>query len=151
MSSPVEQQDGEVRLTVLESFLAGTVPTTASIAHSLGISPDAAGASFERLAGGRAFVLVPETHELLMAAPFAARPSGFAVHLQGNAAVIQANCVWDALGIASMTHRDADIDTECPCCRESLRLEVRGDQVTGEGIVHFAVPAARWWDDIGYT
>lgn len=136
---------------MLEAFLAGAVPSVASTARLLGIPSSDAGASFARLAEGRAFVLVPGTQELLMAAPFAARPSGFAVRVHGNPAVIEANCVWDALGIAAMTDRDAEVDTECPCCGEMLRLEVSGDQVTGEGIVHFAVPAARWWDDIGFT
>ena len=151
MATSPDKLDREVRLAVLEAFLAGAVPTVASTAHSLGIPTSEAGMSFTRLAEGRAFVLVPGSQELLMAAPFAAKPSGFAVRLHDRPAVIQANCVWDALGIAGMMHLDADIDTSCPCCGEALRLEVRGDQVTGEGVVHFAVPAARWWDDIAFT
>jgi hypothetical protein len=34
-----------------------------------------------------------------------------------------------------------------------LRLEVRDGALEepSEGVIHFAVPAARWWDDIGST
>jgi hypothetical protein len=33
-----------------------------------------------------------------------------------------------------------------------MRLEVRGGALAhGEGVVHFAVPARRWWDNIGFT
>ena len=26
-----------------------------------------------------------------------------------------------------------------------------GDLLETDGVVHFAVPAARWWDDVGFT
>jgi len=34
-----------------------------------------------------------------------------------------------------------------------LELEVRGDELVrgSELLVHFVVPARRWWDDIGFT
>lgn len=63
-----------------------------------------------------------------------------------------ANCAWDALGIAAATGRDVKIATECADCGAPLALAVRGGMLAaGKGVAHFAVPAARWWDDIGYT
>ena len=31
-----------------------------------------------------------------------------------------------------------------------LRVEA-GELIDGDGLAHFAVPAAHWWDDIGFT
>ena len=41
----------------------------------------------------------------------------------------------------------------CACCDETLRLRVEdGELVEGSDVlVHFLVPARRWWDDIGFT
>jgi hypothetical protein len=61
-------------------------------------------------------------------------------------------CIWDALGIAAALHADAVITALCGDCGTPLTLEVRNDTlVRSEGIVHFAIPARRWWDNIGYT
>lgn len=135
----------------MHEFLTGSVPTDATVAGSLGISRAEAGEAFERLAAGRAFVLQSGTRDIRMAAPFAARPSGFTVRLLNRQVTVEANCVWDALGVSGMLHEDVDIATTCPCCNEALSLQVRGDAVEGAGVAHFAVPAAHWWDDIGFT
>ena len=53
---------------------------------------------------------------------------------------------------AAALGRDAVIDAPCGDCGEPMRLEVRGSKlVRSEGIVHFAVPAHRRWDNIGFT
>jgi hypothetical protein len=64
-----------------------------------------------------------------------------------------ANCAWDALGIPAALHTDGSVRSECPDCGEPLELEVRdGELVRGsELLVHFVVPARRWWDDISFT
>jgi hypothetical protein len=44
------------------------------------------------------------------------------------------------------------VSTWCPDCREPLQVSVENNRLTsGEGVVHFAVPAAHWWDDIGFN
>jgi hypothetical protein len=51
-----------------------------------------------------------------------------------------------------MLQADARIDCSCGCCGEAMQLEVRaGELGPVEGVVHFAVPAHRWWDDIVYN
>ena len=63
-----------------------------------------------------------------------------------------ANCAWDAFGIAAALHRDADIASTCPDCNEPLAYRIRGGcPEAAESAVHFAVPAAHWWDDIIHT
>ena len=46
---------------------------------------------------------------------------------------------------------DGSLDTHSPATGERLRFEVVSGAVHGEGVVHFLVPARRFWDDIGYT
>jgi len=142
--------DATVRLRVLHAFLAGETPTVATVARNLREPATAIAESFDRLAAGRAIVLVPRTHEIMMAAPFAGRPTDFQVTV--GARRYNANCIWDALGIPAMLGgTNADIETVCEDCAAPLRLSIRDRKVAGDGIVHFAVPAARWWEDIGFT
>jgi len=47
---------------------------------------------------------------------------------------------------------DATIHASCGDCDEALTLTVQhGKLERADGVVHFAVPAARWWDDIVFT
>jgi len=63
-----------------------------------------------------------------------------------------ANCVWDAYGIPAALHADAVIPASDRFSGEPLTLEVRdGQPITQPYVAHFAVPAARWWEDIIYT
>ena len=145
-----ENLDATVRLRVLHAFLAGETPTVASISAKLREPADEIAASFDRLAAGRAIVLAPGTRDIRMAAPFAGRPSDF--HVTIGPRRYDANCIWDALGIPAMLGgTDAEIQTRCSDCGDTLRLSVRDRTVIGDGVVHFAVPAARWWEDIGFT
>jgi hypothetical protein len=96
-------------------------------------------------------VLAHGTHDILMAAPFAGGPTDFQVTLGPRR--YHANCIWDAMGIPAMLGgADASIETRCTDCGDVLRLDVHERRITGDqSIVHFAVPAARWWADIVFT
>ena len=44
------------------------------------------------------------------------------------------------------------VDTSCPDCGESIELRVEGGELQPvDAVVHFAVPARRWWENIGFT
>ena len=44
------------------------------------------------------------------------------------------------------------VETVCPDCGDPLVYDADGYELrAAEGVVHFAVPAARWWENIGYT
>jgi hypothetical protein len=61
------------------------------------------------------------------------------------------NCIWDALGIAAMARSDAVISTSCGDCGAVMHVDVRDGAVHGPGIMHFAIAAQRWWQDIVFT
>jgi Alkylmercury lyase len=77
-------------------------------------------------------------------------PSPF--HVRAREISYRAICIWDALGIAAALGSDAVINAQCGDCGRPMQLEVADGQLTVcEGLIHFAVPAAHWWDNIGYT
>ena len=144
--------DREVRLAVYRHTVAeGAPPSAEEVAHEVGAATADVETSLRRLADGHVLVLAPGTTSIWMAAPFSAIPTPFPVSI-GERRYF-ANCIWDALGIPACLHADARIDTTCPDCAAPLRLEVRAGALEepGESVIHFAVPAARWWDDIGST
>jgi hypothetical protein len=155
--SAVTDLDASVRLAILNGFLDGRAPSVASVARDLGLGDDDVGAAFERLAAGRAIVLKPSSRDILMAAPLAGVPTDFSVRFSERS--VYANCIWDAVGVPAMLAgagrpTDATIATRCADCAAPLGLEVRDGRLTGnepDAVVHFAVPAARWWADIVFT
>jgi Alkylmercury lyase len=143
--------DGVVRQAIYEAFAEGGVPPTRdSIAARVALPLERVAASYERLADAHVLVLDPDTREVWMAMPFSAVPTAFRVRAAGRA--WWANCAWDAFGIAAATGTDVEIETTCADCGERIPLAVAGGAPRGPAAVaHFAVPAANWWDDIGFT
>ena len=150
--SALEMVDRDVRLFIYRQFVAqGAPPLHTETAQALRLTDDEAAAAYERLATARVIVMRPGTREILMAAPMSAVPTRFRV-LLANGHTHWANCVWDALGVAAMLHQDATVEASCGDCNEPLTLVVEnGHLARAEGVVHFAVPASRWWDDIVFT
>lgn len=143
--------DRDVRLCVYRRLLEdGLAPRHERVAEELRIDPDEAGAAFRRLAEGRVLVLEPGTLEVWMANPLSAVPTDFRVATPRGTHF--ANCIWDAFGVIAMLGGEGAVATHCPCCGEPMELRVEESELRpAEGLVHFAVPARRWWDDIGYT
>jgi hypothetical protein len=137
---------GLVYFTVLNT---GVVPLADEVARSLHATREDVLESFRRLADARIVALQRDSGELLMVPPFSAVPTPFFVRTPKIGAF--ANCIWDALGIAVMSHSDATIATSCGDCGTAIELEVRDARVIGEGIVHFAIPARSWWKDVVFT
>ncbi len=132
--------DTEIRTRIYEQFLhSGIAPS------SLEIGDDEA---LQRLAAGRVIVL-DDHGEILMAPPFSAVPTPFLVYTANLRAF--GNCIWDALGIAAMTKSDAVIAASCGDCGASMHVDVAKGAVDGEGLIHFAVPARRWWENVVFT
>jgi hypothetical protein len=147
-----EALDREVRVYIYRRFLdAGTPPGVSETAEAVGSSSAEVEGSYRRLAEGRAIVLEPGKLDVWMAPPLSARPTTFRVDV-ANRGRWWGTCAWDAPGIAAMLDADAVIFTTCPDCEEPLTLGVeRGRLGPPEPVVHFAVPAKHWWDDIGFT
>ena len=150
MQPDTQTSDAAVRAHVYDMTMrTGAPPASADVAKALATTPDAVLASFDRLAVAHVLVLQPGAGEILMANPFSAVPTPFRVETLKISAY--GNCIWDALGIPAMLRSDATIITSCADCGASAEIEVSGDAVRGEGILHFAIPAREWWNDIVFT
>jgi hypothetical protein len=143
--------DNDVRLLIYQRFAAeGRPPMAIEIATAMGLSPLEVEASFRRLADGHVIVLAPGTHQIWMANPFSALPSPFAVRARNRDYF--GSCIWDALGVIAMLGGEGEVATRCPDCGAEMSLSVTAGDVGPEDyVVHYAIPAARWWDDIGDT
>jgi hypothetical protein len=146
-----DELDLEVRLSVYRHLVhTGRAPSLAETSGDVGVDPVAISASLERLDARHCLVLHPTTRQLWMAMPFSAIPTGFRVTSRERA--WWANCAWDALGISAMLQIPVEITTSCTDCGDPLTVRTTGRAVSDcTGVVHFAVAAAAWWDDIGFT
>lgn len=143
--------DNDVRLEVYRFFVdQGRAPVAAEVAELVGAEQSAVEDSLRRLADQHVLVLAAGTPYIWMANPLSAVPTPFSVEAAGRAWF--GNCIWDALGVVAMLGGNGRVKTWCPDCGERLEVEVAGDRLkSGEGVAHFAVPAAAWWDDIGFN
>lgn len=132
------------------AWLVGTgrAPVDATLAAALGSTVSAVREALERLAAAHALVLAPGSTDLWMAHPFSALPTAYSV-AAGERSYF-ANCAWDAAGILAMVG-DGHCRTCCADCGAEMRFDVDGGDLVGAGVVHFAVPARHFWDDIGFT
>ena len=146
-----EEFDTTVRLALYGEFVRTASPPTAeSLAQCIHASTTDVREALERLAAGKAIVLQPQSRELLMANPLCAVPTPFRVRARGHS--FFASCVWDGLGIMAMLRGDCVLDTSCGCCGEAMAIGTHDNGVVGaSGIIHFAVPAKRWWENIVFT
>ena len=145
------QFDGQVRRHVYDVAMhRGYPPLIAEISNDLNVPLEKVQAALQRLAVGKVLVRQPDSGEILMANPFSAVPTPFLVEVSGFSCY--GNCIWDALGIPAMLQQDARIKTACGDCGLSLELRVVNGQVQGDpSLIHFAVPAHHWWDDIVFN
>ena len=141
----------DVRIHVFgEAAATARVPQAADISCALGRSEADVRAALHELAVAKVLILAPNDGNIWAANPFCAVPSGFRVAAAGKH--YWGICIWDALGIAAAVGSDAVITAPCGDCGAAMTLEVCGGQlVRTEGVVHFAIPAHHWWDNIGFT
>ena len=146
----------DIRLHIYEQMIeTSAAPSAADVARALAIDAADVEAAFLALAEARMLVLRPGTTTIWMAMPFSNVQTPFTVISGGRA--YYANCASDAFGVAAVMRADprrtdARIFTTCPDCGGALERKIAGVVLAEtRGLVHFSVPARRWWDDIGRT
>jgi Alkylmercury lyase len=150
-SDASEALTGEVRLFVFgQAAETGRVPQPPEIAAALGRPQAEVEQALRQLAAGKVLILAPNDGNIWAANPFCAVPSPFRVEARGK--TYWGICIWDALGVVAALGTDSVIRTSCGDCSEPMLLEIKAGKLRrSEGIIHFAVPAHHWWDNIGYT
>lgn len=145
-----------VRARVYELFVeTGKCPLKGEVAADQGCCTADVTTAFNELAAAHMLVLQPGSGEILMANPLSAVPTPFVVETPGpgGARTWYGNCIWDALGVIAMLQGEGRVLASCGCCGESMTVSVGQGKVAcaPPGIVHFALPARQWWDDIVFN
>ena len=140
----------ELRNATYRQFIElGRAPSAAEVAIATGETEADVRDGWRRLHDAHALVL-DEADRIRMLNPFAAQPTSFRVRAAGRSWF--ANCAWDAFGIGAALRVDSTIHAECADCHSSLTVNVRAGQPDPTDLVfHVLVPAASWWEDIGFT
>jgi hypothetical protein len=145
MNAPAEVRRA-IYSTVVDS---GRAPTPRELSTALDLSADAIADAYRGLADAHVIVLRPGTVEIVWAPPFSAIETPFRSHVGSSS--WYAPCAWDAFGIPAALKGDAVIDARCGRSNERIECGVSGGAAYGEAVIHLLVPAAQFWDDIGYT
>ncbi len=141
--------DSSLRLFIYEEIVrTGEAPSVAALARQFRAAGEDVRAALRRMHDAHVLVLQP-SGELLMANPFSAVPTPFLVQVGDRRWF--GNCIWDALGILATLAANGRVLTSCGCCGDAMTLELHEGVLKGDGTVHFALPALRWWDDIVFN
>ncbi|MCA9736793.1 MAG: organomercurial lyase [Gemmatimonadota bacterium] len=127
----------------------GTAPPFDRLVRLVDRPADEVRAALGRLDQAHQVVLASDGESIHMAHPFAGYASGVTVDAGGTR--YAANCIWDGLALPALLGRDAVVEAEA-VRGAPFRFQIR-DGVLASTVswIHLQVPAARFWDDIGYT
>jgi ribonuclease HI len=146
---PFTSTERDVRMFIYRHFLETTrAPSASTIAAAVNAREEVVASALRRLAELHAIVLAPASIEIWMAHPFSAVPTPYPVTIAGR--TYWANCAWDAAGVMSLAG-DGESRTRCADCGADIGFAVERGRVSGGGVVHFAVPPRRFWENVAFT
>jgi ribonuclease HI len=146
---PLTDSERAVRLFIYRHFIeTANAPDLATIARATTIADHDVAAALRKLADQHAIVLAPASVSVWMAHPFSAVPTPYPVDAGGR--TYWANCAWDAAGMLSLIG-DGETQTLCADCGQPAGFGVQDGALVGDGVVHFAVPPRRFWENVAYT
>ena len=130
--------------------VTGRPPALTEVAKQFHTSVDTAAGNIRSLNLGKTVLPHPKTGEIWMAGPFSADPTSYRVICDG--VNYYANCAWDMFGVAVIVGDGVRVDARCTDCGEAISLVCDpAAPPNDDAVVHFLVPARRWYDDIGFT
>ena len=143
--------DSSVRYTINKYMVEnGFAPNVQALAGRLDCTEEEIKSSLTRLSENHGIVLQPNGFKIWVVHPFANFPTAFWVRSVKGA--WWANCAWCSLGIAAMLNDDTSILTRFGAQEESIKLDIKNGRISNPDLVmHFAIPASKWWDNVIYT
>jgi alkylmercury lyase-like protein len=133
-----------------ELIATGLPPSTGRIAAHFRVTRDAAKTALAEMKIGKTVLVHPTTGEIWMAGPFAAKRTPY--EIARGAIRWWANCAWDLLGVAAIVGPPVALQAACTDCGLTFSMEVGANgPPPSDWVVHFLLPASRWYDDIGFT
>ncbi len=145
-----EQQDKiryQINKYIFENGYAPEVKDLSAIMH---VSEKEIEKGLDELAANHALVLHPASYKIWVAHPFALFPTLFWVKTSKKS--WWGNCTWCSFGIAAAIKKDAEIYTKMKGEEETIILSIKDGQLQdADLLVHFPVPAKKFWDNVIYT
>ena len=140
-----------LRIFVYDRLVAsGSPPSLDEIAAHFGTTRDVARKEIGALKIGKTILVHPDSGEIWMAGPFSAARTDYKV-VAGDRSW-WANCAWDMLGIPMVLNAPVQVHTKCTDCGSPMTIDCSPSHPpTVDAVVHFLVPARRWYEDIGFT
>jgi Alkylmercury lyase len=140
----------ELRRFVYDEILAtGHPPRAERIGREFGTDRQSAVQALRGLDVGKTVLVHPTTGEIWMAGPFSAGRTTY--EIIGAKQRWWANCAWDMFGVAVIVNEPVRFEATCAHCDEQFTITGDPAQVATDWLIHFLVPARRWYDDIGFT
>ncbi|MEM7371751.1 MAG: alkylmercury lyase family protein [Bacteroidota bacterium] len=131
-------------------FEHGFAPSVAELAGIDNCSEKEVQHGLEELVANHAIVLHPGSHKIWVAHPFALFPTLFWVESEHQS--WYGNCSWCSFGVAALVGDKVRIHTKLNGTIDPLIIHIReGNVQEAELVVHFPVPAKRFWDNVVYT
>jgi hypothetical protein len=140
-----------LRILVYDHLVAsGSPPSLDAIAAHFGTTRDVARQELGALKIGKTILVHPDSGEIWMAGPFSAAKSDYQVVTSDRS--WWANCAWDMLGIPIVLNEEVQGRTRCTDCGSPMTFDCSPARPpTIDAVVHFLVPARRWYEDIAFT
>lgn len=141
----------QLRVFIYDRVIAhGVPPSCAEIGDAFGESAVSVGEQLAALRIGKTALVDPKSRELWMVGPFSAAPTSYRV--SDGTTTWYANCAWDMFGVATLVGRPVRAEVRCLDCDEELSVTCDPASPPSEPyVVHFLLPARRWYEDIGFT
>lgn len=143
-----------MRKYIFDYFLENSrAPVLEELMGRFGLDRAGAAEALEALETAHHVIRVPGTDRILMANPFSALATPFRVKVDSKAYF--GACAWDSVAYHVMLGKDTEVDSYCHHCAEPIRIRLSGGRVSSSvpesPLVHLALPAARWWENIVIT
>lgn len=141
----------QLRVFIYDHLIAhGVAPSCAEMGDAFGETAASVRDQLATLRIGKTVLVHPTTRELWMVGPFSAAPTNY--RLTDGSTTWFANCAWDMFGVATLVGRPIRAEVPCVDCDEPLSVHCDPAEPPKEPfVVHFLLPARRWYEDIGFT
>ena len=151
MTATLSDFDWRVRGSIYRHFIDTTkAPSVHDLAKNAQAPSDEVVDSLRRLDGRHHIALAPGSLNVWMANPFSAFPTEYPAETPKGR--YWTNCAWDAVGVPAIIDTDSWTRTRCQETGTSIEFGVKdGELVAGTEVIHIAVCASAFYDNIGFT
>ncbi|MEE8134581.1 MAG: organomercurial lyase [Gemmatimonadales bacterium] len=151
MTATLKDLDWRVRGSIYRHFIDTTKPPSLNdLTEAEHATNDEVADSLRRLDARHQIALAPGSLNVWMANPFSAFPTEYPAETPNGR--YWTNCAWDAMGVPAIIDKDSWTRTRCQETGTPIEFGVKdGKLFAGSEVIHIAVCASAFYDNIGFT